>query len=86
MNWNKLWAMNKVHTAIKDSKMLINGNNFHSLVSALELIKCSNIFVLFFCVAMFSVVQMSFGRRSDFVLLLKIGSRLIKVLKLMFLI
>lgn len=34
-----------------------------------------NIFILFFFVAMFSVAQMSFGRRSGFVLLLKTESR-----------
>lgn len=56
--------------------MLTNGNNFHSLVSALELIQCSNIFILFLWVAMFSVAQMSFGRRSDFVGVLKMGSKI----------
>lgn len=63
MGWNKLWAMNKAHTVIKE------------LVNPTELIQCSNIFILFFCVAVFSVAQMPFGRRKGFVLLLKMDSR-----------
>lgn len=56
---------------------MVNGNNFHSLVSALDLIQCSKscIFVLSFCGAVFSVAQVSFGRRRGFVLLLKMGNR-----------
>lgn len=56
---------------------MVNGNNFHSLVSALDLIQRSKsyIFVLSFCVPMFPVAQMSFGRSRVFVLLLKMGNR-----------
>lgn len=67
--------MKGVDTAIKDTKIMVNGNNFHLLVSALELIQCSKSysFLLPFCVAMLSVAQKSFGR--SFVLLLKTGNR-----------
>lgn len=65
--------MSGVDAAIKDKKIMVNGNNFPSLVSVLDLIECSKsyIFVLSFCVAMFSMAHKSFERSRGFVLPLK---------------
>jgi len=70
-------AMKGVDATIKDIKIMVNGNNFNLLVSEVDLIQCSKsyAFLLSFCVAMFSVAQMPFGRSRDFVLLLKMGNR-----------
>lgn len=69
--------MNGVDTVIKHTKIMVNGNYLHSLLSALDLIQCSKsyVFLLCFCVAMFSMAQMSFGRSRGFVLLLKMDNR-----------
>lgn len=69
--------MKGVDTAVKDTTTTVNGNNFHLLVSALELIQCSKSynFLLPSCVAMISVAQKSVGRSKFFVLLLKMGNR-----------
>lgn len=69
--------MSGVDAAIKDKKIMVNGNDFPSLVPVLDLIQCSksSIFVFSFCVAMFSMAQMPFERSRGFVLPLKTDNR-----------